>query len=138
MTNRERAEADLFQREPSRVVRVAKGSGTTERNVAELLQRFHFMKQMMGNIGSQAGMLSKIPGMKQLASARRLKDAVQTGGLEGNPMMANLADTLLEAAVAEHGGAGPGPEAPRKKLVDRGKKKSKRKMQKKARRKSRR
>ena len=138
MTQRERAEADLFQREPSRLVRVAKGSGTTERNVAELLQRFHFMKQMMGNIGSQAGMLSKIPGMKQLASARRLKDAVQTGGLEGNPMMANLADTLLEAAVAEHGGSGPGPEAPRKKLVDRGKKKSKRKMQKKARRKSRR
>ncbi len=138
MTRQERAEAELFQKQPSRLVRVAKGSGTAEKQVAEILQRFAFMKQMMGSIGSQAGMLGKIPGMKQLAAANRLRDAVKTGGLEGNPMMANLADQLLEAAVAEQGGfgggAGPGP----KRVVNKGKKKSKRKMQKKSRRKSRR
>ena len=95
------------------------------------------MKQMMGSIGSSAGMLSKIPGMKQLAAANRLRDAVKTGGLEGNPMMANLADSLLEAAIAEQGGGHPGiGQAPRR-SVDKGKKKSKRKMQKKSRRKSR-
>jgi len=138
MTRQERIKAELFQKQPTRLVRVAKGSGTSEKQVAEILQRFAFMKQMMGSIGSQAGMLSKIPGMKQMAAANRLRDAVQTGGLEGNPMMANLADSLLEAAVAGQGGSGPGgTEGPRR-AVNKGKKKSKRKMQKKSRRKSRR
>ena len=136
MTRQERAGAELFQKEPTRLVRVAKGSGTSEKLVAEILQRFTFMKQMMGNIGSQAGMLSKIPGMKQMAAANRLRDAVQTGGLEGNPMMANLADSLLEAAVAQQGGPG-GTPSPRR-AIDKNKKKSKRKMQRKSRRKSRR
>ncbi len=117
-------------------MRVAKGSGTTEKQVAEILQRFAFMRQMMGSIGAQAGMLSKIPGMKQLAAANRLRDAIQTGGLEGNPMMANLADSLLQAAVAEQGGNAPDQAARR--AVNKNKKKSKRKMQKKSRRKSRR
>lgn len=138
MTRQERAQADLFQKQPTRIVRVAKGSGTNEKQVAEILQRFAFMKQMMGSIGSQAGMLSKIPGMKQLAAANRLRDAVKTGGLEGNPMMANLADSLLEAAIAEQGGSHPGGGQAPKRAVDKSKKKSKRKMQKKSRRKSRR
>jgi signal recognition particle subunit SRP54 len=138
MTRQERAKAELFRKQPTRLTRVAKGSGTAEKQVTEILQRFTFMKQMMGNIGSQAGMLSKIPGMKQMAAANRLRDAVKIGGLEGNPMMANLTDSLLEAAVAEHGGFGPGPgQAPRK-VVNKNKQKSKRKMQKKSRRKSRR
>lgn len=137
MTRQERARSELFQKQPARLARVAKGSGTSEQQVAEILQRFAFMKQMMGSIGSQAGMLSKIPGMKQLAAANRLREAVQTGGLEGNPMMANLADSLLEAAIAEQGG-GRGAGAPTaKRVVDKGKKKSKRKMQRKSRRKSR-
>jgi hypothetical protein len=74
--------------------------------------------------------------MKQMAAANRLRDAVKTGGLEGNPMMANLADSLLEAAVAGQGGPG-GPPSPRR-TIDKHKKKSKRKMQRKSRRKSRR
>jgi signal recognition particle subunit SRP54 len=139
MTRQERARSELFQKQPTRIMRVAKGSGTGERQVADILQRFAFMKQMMGSIGSQAGMLSKIPGMKQLAAANRLREAVKTGGLEGNPMMASLADTLLEAAVAEQGGAGRlGSGQTPKRAVNKVKKKSKRKMQKKSRRKSRR
>jgi len=138
MTKQERAQAELFEKQPTRLVRVAKGSGTAEKQVAEILQRFAFMKQMMGSIGQQAGMLGKIPGMKQLAAANRLRDAVKTGGLEGNPMMANLADQLLEAAVAEQGGAGPGAAQGARRPVNKSKKKSKRKMQKKSRRKSRR
>jgi len=95
------------------------------------------MKQMMGSIGSQAGMLGKMPGMKQLAAANRLRDAVKTGGFEGNPMMGNLAEELLQAAVADQGGFGPGMGHAPKRVVNKGKKKSKRKQQKKARRKSR-
>ena len=141
MTKEERRNAELFRREPSRLRRVAKGSGREPKDVAELIQRFSFMQNMMGSIGNQAGMLGKLPGMKQLAMARNLKSAVRTQGLEHNPMMANLADELLQAAVAEHGGMGmlPGGAVPmtstrRAKKED---KKKKRKAQRKARRKGR-
>ena len=139
MTRAERNDIELFRKQPKRLERVAKGSGRETKDVAELLQRFAFMRQMMSGIGQQAGMLSKIPGMKQMAAARRLKDVVRTGGLEGNPMMANLAEELLEAAVAGQGGGGFGMAAPAgvRRKVDHSKKKSQRKQQKKARRKSR-
>ena len=139
MTRFERADPYVLIREPTRASRIANGSGTDEKQVSTVVQQFLFMKQMMGSIGSQAGMLGKIPGMKQLAAANRLRDAVKTGGFEGNPMMGNLAEELLQAAVAEQGGFGPGgmTQAP-KRTVNKGKKKSKRKMQKKSRRKSRR
>jgi signal recognition particle subunit SRP54 len=141
MTKDERRDPELFQKQRSRILRVAKGSGRTERDVVDLLNRFMFMRQMMGNIGQQAGLLSKIPGMKQMAMARRLNEMVKTGGLDHNPMMAGLADQLLEAAVAGDGpaaamraGAGAGL---RRKANDKGKTKKKRKLQKQARRKSR-
>jgi signal recognition particle subunit SRP54 len=144
MTAAERRAPDLFKEQPKRLVRVAKGSGRTEKEVAELIQRFMFMRQMMGDIGQQAGLLSRIPGLKQMAAAGRMRDVVRTGGLENNPMMANLASELLEAAVA--GDAPPGllqqlmsgqqPKPPRK-AVDKQKKKVDRKKQKAARRKSR-
>ena len=138
MTRQERREVELFQKQPTRLKRVSKGSGTTDQQVAELLQRFVFMRQMMGSIGDQAGMLSKIPGMKQLATARNLKNAVKTGGLEHNPMMANLADQLLEAAVAGDGqGGGLASNVTKRRPVDKSKKKALRKMKKKSRRKSR-
>lgn len=151
MTKQERKRPELFAKEPTRMRRVARGSGHTEKDIAELLQRFAFMQKMIGSIGQQAGFLQKLPGMKQLAMARRLRDAVSTGGLE-NPMMSNLASELLEAAVAEGGpnpnmfGAlppgmagmlGGGGAGARKKPMDAAKRKQQRKQQKKARKKSR-
>src|SRR6185295_10056409 len=113
----------------------------TDKQVADLLQRFGFMQSLMGQIGQQAGFLQRMPGMKQLAMANRLRDAVKTGGLDFNPMMANLADSLLEAAVAGGpggmmGGAKGAPGA-RKIKVDPAKRKAMRKAQKKARKKNR-
>jgi len=150
MTKKERTITELFQKQPNRVVRVAKGSGTSEKQVAELLQRFVMMRQMMGSIGNQAGMRAKVPGMKQLAQARNLRSAIKTGGLEGNPMMANLAEELLEAAVAGQGPGGMGGmgglggmlgaqagSSVKRTPMSKTKKKAKRKQQKKARRKSR-
>jgi len=148
MTKQERVEPELFGREKTRITRVAKGSGRSEQEVLDLLQRFSFMKQMMGDIGQQAGMLSKIPGLKGMASARRLNELVRTSGLDGNPMMSSLADQLLEAAVAGDprganplasmfgGMGGPLPKAPAK-PADKTKKKHLRKLQKQARKKSR-
>jgi len=139
MTREERRDATLFQKQPSRLKRVARGSGRTDREVADLIQRFSFMKQLMGNIGQQAGMLGKMPGMKQLAMGRRLNDMVKMGGLEGNPMMAGLADSLLEAAVAGQPGAlGGGGTRATQNSHTRSRRKNKRKDQRKARRKSRR
>lgn len=147
MTKGERRDVELFRKQPSRLNRVAKGSGREAKEVAELLERFAFMRQMMGDIGQQAGMLGKIPGMKQMAMARRMKDVVKTGGLDGNPMMAGLAEQLLEAAVAEGGdmgeaarmlaGGDPNASTGPVRKIDRDKKKKKRKMQKKSRRKGR-
>lgn len=151
MTKQERVQPELFK-EKGRIQRVAKGSGRTDKEILDLLQRFSFMKQMMGDIGQQAGLLGKIPGMKQMANMRRLNEMVKTSGLEQNPMMSSLADQLLEAAVAGDGGGAaammrgmgmrPGmgaPPAPPKVLSagDKKKQKQKRKLQKQARKKSR-
>ncbi len=137
MTKQERRDPELFQKNRGRIGRVAKGSGRTDKEVVDLLNRFMFMRQMMGDIGQQAGLLSKIPGMKQMAMARRLNEMVKTGGLEGNPMMAGLADQLLEAAVAGDGPMARGGSSVRRKVNDKAKQKKKRKLQKQARRKSR-
>jgi signal recognition particle subunit SRP54 len=143
MTRDERKTPKLFVQQPSRVKRVAKGSGRTEREVADLLQRFTFMQGLMGQIGQQASMLERVPGMKQLAMANKLRNAVRAGGLEGNPMMANLAESMLEAAVAGGGAGFGGPQmkgapGPRKPKIDEAKRKALRKAQKNARKKSRR
>jgi signal recognition particle subunit SRP54 len=58
--------------DPSRVRRVARGSGRKETEVRELLQKFQAMKQMMMTIGAQTGVLGKIPGMKQFAQMKQL------------------------------------------------------------------
>jgi signal recognition particle subunit SRP54 len=85
MTKRERVETELFTKQPNRKVRVAKGSGRSEQEVSELLERFGFMRQMMGNIGQQTGLLSKLPGMKQLGNIKRMRNAMKNmgGGMPG-------------------------------------------------------
>jgi len=111
----------------------------------------------MGAIGQQAGLLSKIPGMKQLAMARQLKGAMGQGGmprlpgmpgmpgmpgLPGMPGMPGLpgmpsgfTQEMLQAAVAD------APMLGKRKPVSansKAKSKAKRKQEKKARKKGRR
>jgi signal recognition particle subunit SRP54 len=83
MTRFERRDPNALIREPSRVTRIAKGSGTEEKAVAELVQKFLFMKQMMDGLGGMGGLLGRIPGMKNLAMARNLQKAAARGGLPG-------------------------------------------------------
>jgi signal recognition particle subunit SRP54 len=87
MTRPERRDAQLLVREPSRAARVANGSGTPVEAVNELVQKFMFIKQMMGNFGGNAGMLGKLPGMKNLALARNLRRAAKSGKLPGGAGM---------------------------------------------------
>ena len=158
MTKPEREDSALFAKQPGRLKRVAKGSGHTEQEVSELIQKFNWMKSFMGGIGKQVGMLSKIPGAKQLAMARRLRDMVSVQG--ENAAMASIATEMLEAGVAGGfpgmpgmGGEGGGLNeemlaslfgggvtggADRKKAGERDKKKKQRKQERQARKKSRR
>ena len=79
MTRAEKRDAQLLVREPGRATRVAQGSGTPVEAVNELVQKFVFIKQMMGNMGGQGGLLGKLPGMKGLAMARNLRRAAKSG-----------------------------------------------------------
>jgi signal recognition particle subunit SRP54 len=104
-----------------RLRRVARGSGHKENEVAELLNRFAMMRQLMMQIGASTGLLGKIPGFKQVAQAKKLM------GLDVN-QLAGMMNT-------------PSPErghfqAP-KRNVDRAKEKRKRKDARKARKKGR-
>jgi signal recognition particle subunit SRP54 len=78
-TRVERQDPYALIREPSRVTRIAKGSGTAEQAVNELVQKFLFMRQMMGGLGG-SGLLGKIPGMKNLQMARNLQKQMKAGG----------------------------------------------------------
>ena len=58
--------------DPGRVKRVSKGSGRTEVEVKELLQKFAQMRQMMVQLGASTGLMGKIPGMKQFSQMKKL------------------------------------------------------------------
>jgi len=78
-TKLERRDPYALIREPSRVSRIAKGSGVPDVAVNELVQKFLFMRQMMEGLGG-SGMLGKIPGMKNLQMARNLQKQMKGGG----------------------------------------------------------
>jgi len=107
--------------ESGRLARVARGSGRREQEVADLLNRFAMMRQMMMQIGMSTGLLGKIPGFKQLAQAKKMM------GLDVN-QLANM----MQTPSAERGHF----QAP-KRNVDRMKEKRKRKDARKARKKAR-
>ncbi len=86
-TRFERSDPYALIREPSRTARIAKGSGQPEAQVNELVQKFLFMKQMMGGLGANMGMLGRIPGMKNVAMAKQMrKQMAQGGGFPGMGM----------------------------------------------------
>jgi signal recognition particle subunit SRP54 len=78
-TRFERRDPYALTREPTRVTRIAKGSGQPEQQVQELVQKFLFMKQMMEGMGANMGMLGRVPGMKGVAMARQMKKQMASG-----------------------------------------------------------
>jgi signal recognition particle subunit SRP54 len=80
MTPFERSDPYALIREPKRAERIARGSGTKTEAVAELVQKFLFMKQMMAGMGQNLGLMGKIPGMKQLAQLKNMQKAMGGGG----------------------------------------------------------
>jgi signal recognition particle subunit SRP54 len=95
-TRFERQDPYALIREPSRVTRISKGSGTPEQGVTELVQRFLFMRQMMeGMGGGGGGLMGRIPGMKQLGMMKNMKKQMKQmqqgmGGMGGFPGMPGM------------------------------------------------
>jgi signal recognition particle subunit SRP54 len=87
MTAFEKRDPYALIREPKRAERISKGSGQKTEAVNELIQKFLFMKQMMSGLGQNLGMMGKIPGMKQMAMAKNMKNMMAGGGMPGMPGM---------------------------------------------------
>jgi len=112
MTPAERKQPDLIDK--SRTRRIARGSGRRSSDVRELLKRFEQMREMMSALGSGGGgLLSRVPGMGQLAGA---------GGMDPSALL---------------GGGGGASASPRTLAKRRDRQRSKRKQARKARKKNR-
>src|SRR3954469_9340934 len=71
MTEAERLQPSLINE--GRAKRIAKGSGRTQKDVSDLIQKYSMMQQVMGSIGQNPGLLGRIPGFKQLGQLSQLK-----------------------------------------------------------------
>ena len=149
--------------DPSRVKRVARGSGRSEPEVKELLHKFAMMRQMMVQLGASTGLLGKIPGFKQFNQMKKLAGldlgsimggeggggggfgGMMPGGMGGMPGMGMGMPGMGGMPAGLPAGLPPGftmpgtraPAPAAAKPIDRSKDKKKRKDAKKARKKSR-
>ena len=126
MTKEEQVKPAVFNN--SRMIRIAKGSGRKEKDVQELLKKFLQMRKMMGMIGKNMGLLSKIPGVNQLAQMGQMKKMAQS--MAGGGGMGGLSQLF--------GGAAPAVPSATKRVVDKDKQRKARKAAAKARKKNRR
>jgi len=71
MTRAERQRPDLLNE--GRVQRVARGSGRSAKEVRDLLKHYQTMRAVMRTVGDAPGLLSRLPGIKQLFQMRKLQ-----------------------------------------------------------------
>ena len=92
MTKKERNEPEVI--DESRIGRIAAGSGTKRSEVRDLLQRFFGMRNLMGQVGKQPGLLSRLPGFKQLAQLKDIQgldmDELMGGDMAGGMQGAGM------------------------------------------------
>jgi signal recognition particle subunit SRP54 len=108
MTKVERARPDSIT--DGRVKRIAKGSGRSEKEVKDLLKQYNAMRGVMKQVGSAPGLLSRLPGVKQLMQLRKL---------QGKGMEDVLGADAAAVEKAMQGGLIP-PEAAREMGLPRG------------------
>jgi signal recognition particle subunit SRP54 len=135
--------------DPSRVKRIATGSGRKETEVKELLHKFAMMRQMMVQLGASTGLMGKIPGLKQFQQMKRLGGmdlgALMGGGGGGGgggmpAMPAGMGGMPMQVPGMPPGYTMPGTKSPGAPVVKSGSKtktKAKRKAAKSARKKGR-
>jgi len=100
MTRAERLRPDLLTE--SRVKRVARGSGRSEKEVRDLLKQYQTMRGVMRTIGDAPGLLSRLPGIKQLFQLRQL---------QGKGMEDVLGEEAADVQRALQGGPDPAQAA---------------------------
>jgi signal recognition particle subunit SRP54 len=129
MTNEERVKPAVLNN--SRVTRISRGSGRSETEVRNLIEKFKGMRKMMGMMGKNLGFLGKIPGLNQLSNLNQMRKMAKSmqGGGGGMPDFASMMGM---------GGGGGGGGGQAKRPVDRDKQKKLRKAAKAARKKNRR
>jgi len=105
MTSTERKNPSVIGEE--RIARVARGSGQKKEHVRGLLDRFFAMQKVMRQIGGGPGgpgmgLLSRLPGFRQLAQLKQLKgmDPQEVASLFGLP------NEMTQAAMPAPGGKG--------------------------------
>ncbi len=114
MTQKERRDPDVLTRQPNRVRRISKGSGTSQEKVEQVLQQFNMMRGMMqqfGDMGDGGGLLSKIPGMKKLSQLKNMKDMSQ---MDMNSLLGDMMGGGKQGGGGMGGlpGMGGGPNLP--------------------------
>lgn len=104
-----------FKNNPSRIVRVARGSGTSVRDVEEVLFQQKMMANMAKKMGGKNGMMSRLqqaqgsrnPQMQ--AAQRRMQQMMGgAGGPGGATGMPGMPDMSQLAGMFGGGGGGPG------------------------------
>jgi signal recognition particle subunit SRP54 len=74
------SDGSIFEKEPMRIMRVAKGSGTSVRSVGELLLQFRQISVLMRKMGSMPGMMEmmkKGPSSISLAQKTKMKQQMK-------------------------------------------------------------
>jgi len=133
----------------SRIDRVARGSGRVQDDVRGLISRFIAMRDMFGMIGDLmggggGGLLSRIPGFKQLKQMGAMRKLAQNpemlqnlmggGGLPGLPGMPGMPSLPPGLAGGGLPGFGPAPTPPTHRVKAKNQKKNEKAARKKNRR----
>lgn len=80
MTYKERMVPDLIGL--SRITRIAKGCGRSEKEVSELLNHFKQIRGFLRKVGKNKGLFNKIPGVSQLNQIRQMQQMSSSGQLQ--------------------------------------------------------
>jgi signal recognition particle subunit SRP54 len=106
------SDAKCFAEQPTRMTRIARGSGTSVREVEDVLTQHRMMAQMAKKVGKGMANLQKGGGIQgqnkqQLAAMqRRMQSMGGAGGLPGGMDMASMMK-MLGGGGGAGGGANP-------------------------------
>ncbi|CDH48672.1 signal recognition particle 54 kda protein [Lichtheimia corymbifera JMRC:FSU:9682] len=112
----------VFEKERSRIMRVARGSGTSVHEVEEILKQYTKFAQMVKTMGGKGGLLSNMPtdprraNPNQMANMARMQQQManmippemlqQVGGMQGLQKMARQMGGMFGGGAGRGGGGG--------------------------------
>lgn len=110
------SDGKIFVDQPSRMVRIAHGSGTTVREVEDLLSQHRMMAGMAKRVGGQKKQMQRAQNMlkggnnqQQLAAMQKRMAAMGgAGGMGGMPGMGDMAKMMQMMGGGQGGGGMPG------------------------------